>query len=550
MSTEPATKSLPLIPMTPLPQVVPSRVCLTCEVCCRFPEADSFLRPYFTAEEIRRAVDLGLNPAHFPDPLGGQVRVVPHPHGEGYLCPAFDPTTSHCRIYEARPLDCQIYPLAVMWNADRTQVVLGWDSKCPFLREMGIRTEGRVLRTEHLKTNLSPESSVHSPEASLESYAERIAGILESDDKLKTFQAHPRLIGRFQDDVVILRPLLKITETVIVKGKTLDGTNTIQPARSHVSSLTSHIDLTPLTHADRPRLEQAMAAIETPLAAYAYAPHAIWRGLFSYWKAEIAGALCLFAEYADGLFMPLPPLGRKPGANPAMCGPADWAEAVAQAFALMRERNRGSGVSRIENVPEEWKPGLEALGYRVAPKDPDYLYRTSDLVRLAGDRFKSQRAAYNNFARTQRFTDHPYGEADEAEGLALYHDWAAQQAARRLDPMAGQMVHDAESAHREALAHSAELGLIGRVVRVDGALRAYTFGYEHSRSVFTVLLEVADRRVTGLAQYIFREFCRDAEQRGFEWVNTMDDSGLQTLARSKMAYRPSRLVPSFIVTDP
>ena len=145
----------------PLLQLVPSRVCLQCDVCCRFPEAGSFLRPYFTAEEIQRAVARGINPAHFPDPNGSQVSVVPNPSGEGYLCPAFDPATSHCRIYDDRPLDCQIYPLAVMWgapamtgdrqsaigdrpdssplpiahsplpaaSAEKPQVVLGWDTK-------------------------------------------------------------------------------------------------------------------------------------------------------------------------------------------------------------------------------------------------------------------------------------------------------------------------------------------------------------------------------------------------------------------------------------
>ncbi|OLB55926.1 MAG: hypothetical protein AUI03_05730 [Nitrospirae bacterium 13_2_20CM_2_62_8] len=76
-----------------------------------------------------------MAPAEFTDLDGCQVSVVPSPVSDGYLCPAFDPLTSHCRIYDVRPLDCQIYPLMVMWNADRTQVVLGWDSKCPFLRE-------------------------------------------------------------------------------------------------------------------------------------------------------------------------------------------------------------------------------------------------------------------------------------------------------------------------------------------------------------------------------------------------------------------------------
>lgn len=507
MSTEQAPKPLPGVSRTPLPQLVPSQTCLTCGVCCRFPEPDSFLRPYFTSDEIRHAVGFGLDPHSFPDPGGSTIRVVPHPEGEGYLCPAFDPATSYCRVYNVRPLDCQIYPLAVMWNAERTQVMLGWDTKCPFLKQ----GEG--------------ERATHGGLA-LQAYAERIAGMIESDDKLKTFQTHPGLIGRFQDDVMVLRPLPRLTEAL----------------RQHL--------LTPFSHADRPQLEQALAGLDTPLAAYAYAPHAVWRALFSYWKAEIAGCLCLFAEHGDGLFMPLPPLGLGSNSRALARQVGLPTEALAQAFALMRKRNRGSGVSRIENVPDDWKPALEAAGYRVTLKDPEYLYRVSDLVMLTGDRFKSQRSAYNQFVRTHRFSYDSYRKEDEEECLALYGTWAIQQEARGLDPVARQMVTDAKSAHREALASPDELGLTGRVVRVDGKLRGYTFGCERSRSVFTVLLEVADRSVPGLAQFIFREFCREAQTQGYAFINTMDDSGLKSLARSKMAYRPWRLVHSAIVTQP
>ena len=111
------------------------------------------------------------------------------------------------------------------------------------------------------------------------------------------------------------------------------------------------------------------------------------------------------------------------------------------------------------------------------------------------------------------------------------------------------MLADSESAHREALTHHRELELTGYVVRVDGRIRAYTFGYERSPSVFCVLLEVADRAVPGLAAFIFRESCREAAGRGCEFINTMDDSGLPNLAHSKRAYHPVRLVPGFIVTE-
>ena len=86
-------------------QIVPSTICFACDVCCRFPDDTSPLRPYFTEEEIRAAMAAGVAPDAFPDHHGSQVWLVPH--DEGYRCPAFCPETGHCGIYTARPLDCR-----------------------------------------------------------------------------------------------------------------------------------------------------------------------------------------------------------------------------------------------------------------------------------------------------------------------------------------------------------------------------------------------------------------------------------------------------------
>lgn len=534
-----------LVQITPLPQLVPSRACFTCSVCCRFPEPDSFLRPYFTEREISQAVARGIDPSLFPDPAGGQVTVVPHPSGEGYLCPAFNPATAHCRIYEVRPLDCQIYPLAVMWNEDCTQVVLGWDRKCPFL---------------------TPHPSPLTPD--IGTYAARIAGLLEREDTLETLVHHPRLIGPFQDDVVVVRPLPRLSDRLLSKQNATSSRQAAPGLPPTAFSSVSSLDLRPLTLADRPRFERALSAAATPLAAYAFAAHFIWRELFAYRWAELAGHVCLFADYADGLYMPLPPLPLKEAdpapreayltegqSNASRFTPhaehaSSFKVALAQVMAVMREWNHGSAVTRVENVPEQLKPELESLGYRLAPKDPDYLYQAADLAVLAGDRFKSQRAACNRFEREQcgRYEAYETGHLDDC--LALYRLWAGQQEARDLPTEARDMLKDAALAHREALRHHAELGLTGRVVLVDGAIRAYTFGFARTPSVFCVLLEVADRRIRGLAQFIFREFCREAAGRGCTFINTMDDSGLPSLARSKRAYHPIRLVSNYVLRDP
>ncbi len=555
---------------------------MQCDVCCRFPERDSLLRPYFTAEEIRRATARGVDPSHFPDPNGCQVSVVPTPSGEGYLCPAFDPQTSHCRIYEDRPLDCQIYPLAVMWtppaavgdrrsaigdrpessplpiahsplpavSGEKPQVVLGWDTKCPFLKP-GNRQWAIGDGQES-----SPLPITHDPLPGLRAYAEKITELLERDETIETFANNPRLIGRFQEDVVVLRPLPKLSERMRAQFD-------VQRSKlsENLEPRTSNLELHPLTHADHDRFRQALVRVDTPLAHFALAPHLIWRHLFTYSWAEIEDHLCLFADYADGIYMPLPPLPvgvRREaldvrrgagGPEPRTSNLEPAKAALNAAFALMRARNRGSAVSRIENVPEEWGARLETMGYRVKPKDPDYLYRAADLVALAGDPYKSQRAACNRFEREQRYSFEPYRDEDREACLALFLEWSAQKQAAGLEDAGRHMLVDSEAAHREALTVHRDLDLVGRVVRVDGRIRAYTFGYRRSPSVLCVLLEVADRTIPGLAPFFFREFCREAAAGGSELINTMDDSGLLSLAHAKRIYHPIRLIPSYIVTE-
>ena len=196
--------------MIPGPQVVPSAVCFRCEVCCRFPEHDSLLRPYFTAAEIQQALTHGVDPSSFPDHRGCQVNVIPHPTNEGFLCPAFDPATHHCRIYEVRPLDCQLYPFALMWNEEHDTVLFGWDPLCPFLFEQSL--EEAPFKGENI-----PISRRELPGALMEQ-SRTLAIYLESKEVLNTLAAHPRLVTPFQPEVVVLQRLDGLTATLRSSG--------------------------------------------------------------------------------------------------------------------------------------------------------------------------------------------------------------------------------------------------------------------------------------------------------------------------------------------
>ncbi len=480
-------------PPATLPQLVPSRICLQCDVCCRFPDPDSALRPYFTENEILRALATGAKETAFPDRGGSQVILVPDSHGEGYLCPMFESATSTCRIYEHRPLDCQLYPLALMWDEPHDQILLGWDTKCPFMRE---EVPGEIQR-----------------------HADRVMTLLDQPGTHDQVVANPRLIGQFQEDVIVLARLPRLTDALAGQW--------------------GSAPLHRFTVDDIPRMTAALDRTgwhgDQPLAAYSPAYHYMWNGLLSYWWMELQGAVCLFAQSPDGWFMPLPPIGTGSIEAPLF-----------EAMSLLRRWNGDSPVSRVENVSIRSVPEFERLGYRVTPKEPDYLYRATDLAALSGDRYKSQRALCNRCEREQSIEMRAYEARDRQDCRALLGGWSRQKRAEGLESFGVMLLEDAALAHEVMWSQASALRVAGRVVRIDGRLCAYTFGYWLTSTTFCVLLEVTDRTLPGLAQYLFREICRMAVAQGAEYINTMDDAGLPGLRASKQAYHPAMLIPNFM----
>jgi len=300
----------------------------------------------------------------------------------------------------------------------------------------------------------------------------------------------------------------------------------------------SEPSLRPLTLQDRARFEARLAErafAGDPLAAYSFPFHFIWQGLLRYEWTELAGHVCLFAGNLDGSFLALPPIGPDP------CGPA-----MVKAFDFLSKRNTTPSFTRIENAPASLASRCREKGYRVAPKGPDYVYRRADLVALRGDRYKSQRAAYNHCVAHAKLMYRPFRPDDATACLALFQQWRRGVKHDAASDLAVHIAKDAEHAHRQGVTHAADSGLIGRVVEEDGQIAAYTFGYPLNSTTFCILFEIADRTVKGLGAYIFREFCRELES--YELINTMDDSGLEGLRRAKQAYHPAKLVESFIIS--
>jgi len=275
----------------------------------------------------------------------------------------------------------------------------------------------------------------------------------------------------------------------------------------------------------------------SPLSAASFTNIFVWQDFFDFECEDIDGNFCVFASNEVGTFLYLPPLGE-----------AISPRTIEHCFAIMTERNQGSSVSRIENVPQALVKHFDQNKFSVYAKSPDYVYRREDIVALKGNPFKSPRWAYNRFVKNNHAEFRAYEPTMLKDCLGLFGRWAKERAGRYSDPVYRQMLEENKKVHERILTYSNELDIIGRVVNVEGRIAGYTFGHALNSDTFVVLCEVTDLALKGCASFIFREFCKDPALTAFEFINAMDDSDMENIRRTKLFFNPCEVVSNYVVS--
>ncbi|MCK5581260.1 MAG: YkgJ family cysteine cluster protein [Candidatus Omnitrophica bacterium] len=115
-------------------QLVPSKVCLSCEGCCRFSEAKSEWRPRIMEEEKVGVAKPELVEKIF---LKGSVdekkMISTIPFGERHICRFLTPQSNACGIYHGRPFECQLYPFLLMRKEPGVAVAV--HLSCPYVQD-------------------------------------------------------------------------------------------------------------------------------------------------------------------------------------------------------------------------------------------------------------------------------------------------------------------------------------------------------------------------------------------------------------------------------
>ncbi|PIW57995.1 MAG: hypothetical protein COW13_05670 [Candidatus Omnitrophica bacterium CG12_big_fil_rev_8_21_14_0_65_50_5] len=272
-------------------------------------------------------------------------------------------------------------------------------------------------------------------------------------------------------------------------------------------------------------------------SAFSFVNIFAWADFFRFEFKIIGGCLCVFAHQDIGCFQYLPPLGKDV-----------TAEVIDECFRYMKDINRGSGLSRVEHVPQEMRALFDVKLYRSEARAPEYVYDRREIENMKGLALASQRWLWNHFTKHHVYTFEPYCADDLQECRDLYERWAQNRLVRHTDETYQEMMRENRVVHRRVLEAFRDLDVIVRVVKINGQIAGYTAGYPVSQNTFCDLFEITDLSFKGLPTAMFRRLCADADVARYDFINAMDDFGLPDVQRTKMSFKPRFLLPSYTVS--
>jgi hypothetical protein len=286
---------------------------------------------------------------------------------------------------------------------------------------------------------------------------------------------------------------------------------------------------------EKKRVDDYLHQRNNRLSSYSFVALYAWQDFFEFTFKEINDTLCIFADDQVGRFMHLPPLGQNV-----------MPKTIEACFQYMDERNGNKKISRIENVTS--RTDLTGNHFSFFKKSDEFCYYKNDLIALKGELYKSKRSSYNQFIKSHRYTYKPFEPSMLDECMSLYRSWKKEKENNNRDGIYLSLLEENEKVHERVLKNAKDLDVIGRVVEVNGQIKAYTFGYAVGHDMFCVLFEIADVRLRGLPTFIFREFCGDPALRAYPFINVMDHFELDQIEQTKMSFHPSLLLESYVAT--
>jgi len=173
------------------------------------------------------------------------------------------------------------------------------------------------------------------------------------------------------------------------------------------------------------------------------------------------------------------------------------------------------------------------------PDYADYIYNASDLISLSGKKYHAKRNFINRFKQVNdgRYRLSAIAQEDLDEVWVYNKEWCEKNGCLHNLTLLGETC-----AVRIAFANYNELGLVGRVLKLDGKIIAYSFATRINGETIDVHVEKAEYEIPGAYPIINNALASAEEFEEIRYINREEDMGIEGLRKAKESYHPEILL--------
>ncbi len=227
----------------------------------------------------------------------------------------------------------------------------------------------------------------------------------------------------------------------------------------------------------------------------------------------------------------------------APVGPPPRQEVVIRLLRWLKEQ--GEKAPRIERADQRLVTELAgADDFQVEPTREhfDYIYRSQDLIQLAGRKYHAKRNFINTFNRNYQFNYDALSAKHVPACLELADRWCQLRRCEEDMSLLGEW-----AAIKEALNTFEAMKIKGGVIELGGSVEAFTLGEPLNSQTAVVHIEKANPEIRGLYAVINQQFC-EHHWRNTAFINREQDLGEPALREAKLSYQPDHMVEKFRIS--
>ncbi len=222
-------------------------------------------------------------------------------------------------------------------------------------------------------------------------------------------------------------------------------------------------------------------------------------------------------------------------------GPPSRKEVVQMIIQWLAEE-KGAIFPRIERADERLVSevkSIKKLRIEAVENHYDYVYRSDDLIHLAGRKYHAKKNHINKFLRSYVFQYTSLRREHIDDCIQVEEEWCKLRRCEEDMSLVGE-----GEAVRNALRHFEALKINGGAILTNGKIEAFTLGELLNENTAVVHIEKTNPNIPGLFTVINQQFCEN-QWSNVQYINREQDLGVPGLRRAKRSYHPCRMVKKY-----